>query len=114
VTKWLLLACAIGSEITASLSLKAAQDRPGWYALTALGYLTSFALLTAVLRRGLPLGVTYGIWGAAGVSLTAVFGAVIFDETLTGVMMLGIVLVVAGVLLVELGHQQAITRAGSA
>ena len=52
------------------------------------------------------LGVAYGVWAALGVATTAVMSSLIFDETLTALMGLGIVLIVAGVLTVELGSQQ--------
>lgn len=103
MTKWLLLAGAILSEVTASLSLKGALDHPGFYALVAIGYVTSFALLALVLRQGMPLGAAYGIWGAMGVAVTAVMSALIFGESLTWVMGAGIALIIGGVLAVELG-----------
>lgn len=107
---WLLLAGAIVSEVTGSLSLKAALDQPGWYALVAIGYLTSFAFLAAVLRQGMPLGVAYGIWGALGVALTAVMAAALYGEALTAVMGLGLALIGLGVFTVEFGSQRATER----
>lgn len=107
MTKWLLLGGAMASEIAATLSLKGALDHPALYAIVALGYLTAFALLAGVLQRGMGLGVAYGIWGALGVAGTAVLSAVLFDEAITGLMGLGIVIVIAGVLVVELGAQRA-------
>jgi small multidrug resistance pump len=107
MTKWLLLAGAILSEVTGSLSLKGALDRPALYIVVVLGYLASFVLLAMVLRRGMALGVAYGIWGALGVVATAVMSSLIFDETLTAVMGVGITLIIAGVLTVELGSQAA-------
>ncbi len=107
MTKWLLLAAAILSEVTGSLSLKGALDRPALYIVVVLGYLASFVLLAMVLRRGMALGVAYGIWGALGVVATAVMSSLIFDETLTAVMGVGITLIIAGVLTVELGSQAA-------
>ncbi|MBB2985083.1 DMT family transporter [Terracoccus luteus] len=106
-TAWALLGTAIVSEVTASLSLKGALDRPALYGVVAVGYLASFTLLALVLRRGMPLGVAYGVWGALGVALTAVASSLVFDEALTGLMGLGIVLIIAGVLTVELGSQRA-------
>ena len=50
MTKWLLLAGSILSEVTGSLSLKGALDRPGLYVLVAAGYIASFILLALVLR----------------------------------------------------------------
>lgn len=114
MTTWILLACAIASEVTASLSLKAALDRPGLYAVVAVGYVVSFALLALVLRRGMALGVAYGIWGALGVASTALLSAAIFDEPLTALMGVGLALIIAGVLVVELGSQAAQRRTQAA
>ncbi|WP_120339996.1 DMT family transporter [Cryobacterium soli] len=113
MTTWLLLAGAIASEVAASLSLKGALDQPVWYVLVVAGYACSFALLAAVLRRGFPLGVAYGIWGAVGVAATALLAAVIFGEALTPLMLAGMALIIGGVLCVELGSQQAVRRAAA-
>ncbi|MGJ9412398.1 DMT family transporter [Aeromicrobium sp. CF4.19] len=107
MTKWLLLIGAVASEVTGSLSLKGALDHPPLYALVALGFIAAFGLLSAVLRRGMPLGVAYGIWGAMGVSATATLSALIYDEPLTPLMVVGLVLIILGVLVVELGSQAA-------
>ncbi|THG29802.1 DMT family transporter [Naasia lichenicola] len=101
--KWLLLGGAILLEVSASLSLKAALLHPGWYVLVVVGYAGAFLMLIAVLRAGMPIGVAYGIWGALGVAVTAVFSTLIFGEPLTVLMIFGILLVIAGVLCVELG-----------
>lgn len=107
MTKWLLLAVAIASEVSASLSLKAALDDPRFYVIVAAGYVTSFSLLAVVLRLGMPLGVAYGIWSALGVAFTAVLSSVIFGEPFTGLMGIGLAVIIAGVLLVELGSHRA-------
>lgn len=107
MTKWLLLLAAILSEVSATLALKAALGHPGWYAVTIVGYLVSFTLLSACLRAGLKIGVAYGIWAAGGVTLTAGAASVIFDEPFTALMGVGVALIIAGVLMVELGSQQA-------
>lgn len=107
MNKWLVLAAAISSEVTATLALKAALDHPAWYALVATGYLVSFMLIAVCLRMGMGIGVVYGIWGASGVAATAVLSALIFDEPLTILMGLGIALIIGGVLTIELGSQQA-------
>ena len=103
MTKWLLLACAIVLEVSATLALEAAVTHPAWLVLTVLGYIGSFAALAALLRTGAAIGVIYGIWSAAGVALTAVIAAVLFGEELTVVIGLGILLVIGGVVLVETG-----------
>ncbi|MFI5427499.1 DMT family transporter [Aeromicrobium sp. UC242_57] len=107
MTTWLLLAGAIASEVTASLSLKGALDHPLLYIVVAVGFITAFVFLSLVLRRGMALGVAYGIWGAMGVASTSILSAVIYDEPFTGLMGVGIILIIAGVLTVELGAQAA-------
>ncbi|MCE0459607.1 DMT family transporter [Curtobacterium flaccumfaciens] len=108
--KWLFLATAIIAEVTAALSMQAAVDHPGWYALVAVGYISAFLLLIRVLRAGMGVGVAYGIWGASGVALTALLAAALFGQALTGTMLLGIACIAGGVLLVELGSQRALAR----
>lgn len=107
MTKWLLLAGAIASEITGSLSLKGALDTPALYVLVAISFAAAFTFLSRVLRAGMPLGVAYGVWAAAGVALTAVLSALIYNEPFTTLMAGGIVLIIGGVLLVEIGSQHA-------
>lgn len=103
---WFFLVVAILTEVSATLSLRMAS-RPGgsrrWFAAVGAGYLIAFTMLALALRDGMALGVAYGVWAAAGVALTAVSSHVLFREPLTRVMLLGIVLIAAGVLLIELG-----------
>ncbi|SCB96365.1 small multidrug resistance pump [Rhodococcus qingshengii] len=107
VKKWLLLITAILTEVSATLSLRAALDHPAWYIVVVGGYLAAFTALSFVLREGMGLGVAYGIWGATGVVLTAVFATALFGDPLTATMGVGIALVIGGVLCVELGSQAA-------
>ena len=103
MNRWLMLAIAIVSEVVATLALRAALDHPAWFVVVAVGYLAAFALLSAILAGGMAVGVAYGIWSASGVALTAVLAAMVFGDPFTVRMSLGIILVVAGVLLVETG-----------
>lgn len=101
---WVFLVAAIVCEVGATVSLRAATfGRRSLYLVVAAGYLAAFALLVAVLDRGLGLGVTYGVWTAIGVALTAFASKVLYDEPLTAVMAGGIVLIMGGVVLIELG-----------
>lgn len=102
---WVFLAGAILAEVTGTLSMKAAIEHPALYILMALGYAAAFVFLSLTLRSGLPLGIAYGIWGASGVALTAAASALLFAEPITVVMALGIVAIMAGVILVEVGHR---------
>ncbi len=94
---------AVATEVSATLSLRASQDHPAWLVLVVTGYLAAFVLLTLVLRAGMPVGVAYGIWGALGTAATAVLAAALFGDPFTWPIVAGIGLIIAGVLLVELG-----------
>jgi small multidrug resistance pump len=50
----------------------------------------------------MPVGVTYGIWTACGVALVAVLAKYVFGDPLTFRMIIGIGLIVAGVLTIEM------------
>lgn len=111
----LYLVGAILCEVAATLSLKGSATVPMLYAVVVVGYLAAFVFLTAVLKRGMGLGVAYGIWAAAGVGLTAALAALVFGEAFTMAMAIGLVFVIVGVFLVETGSrsEQAGTDAGS-
>ena len=101
---WIFLGAAIIFEVAGTTSLRVASAGRNWvYVLVAVFYALSYAALSVTLASGMPLGVAYGIWTAVGVALTAVIGRIVFREAFTWVMGLGIVLVMAGVLLIETG-----------
>ena len=100
---YLLLIGAILCEVSGTISLRLAIDNKRWYGAVAAGYVASFSLLGLSLAHGMPVGIAYGIWAAAGVALTAVLCWFLFKDPLTWLMGLGIVLIMGGVLLIELG-----------
>lgn len=101
---WLFLALAIAFEVAGTLSLRmAVRASRWWYAVVLTGYAVAFTSLSLSLAAGMPLGVAYGIWTAAGVALAAIFSRILYREPFNWIMALGIALVGAGVLLVELG-----------
>lgn len=102
---YLLLAVAILAEVTGTVSLQLSQGftRLVPSIVVAVGYTISFVALAAVLKRGLPVAVAYAIWSAFGVGLVATIGVVWLDQRLTVVQVLGLVLVVAGVVALEVG-----------
>lgn len=102
---WVLLIGAILSEVTASVCLRLSE---GFSKLlptvgVAIGFIAAFTLLVQVLKRGMPLGMAYGIWAASGVALVAIVSAILFDETLTVVQIGGLGAVIGGVIALEMG-----------
>jgi len=103
---WLLLVLAIVSEVTATLSLRASEGlrRRRWIPVIVVGYLAAFSLLGTILAMGMPVGVAYGIWAAAGVAITAVMGRILFKDHFSAMMAAGVALIAVGVALIEFGH----------
>ncbi|MFW0794859.1 SMR family transporter [Gordonia sp. CPCC 205515] len=101
---YLFLIGAILCEVAGTLSLRlAVTSSRWWYLAVAAGYLAAFCFLLLTLRADMPLGVAYGVWAASGVALTAIASKYLFGEALNRRMISGILLIIGGVLLVELG-----------
>jgi small multidrug resistance pump len=106
---WLFLILAILTEVAATMSLRASEGlkKKLWLIPIVAGYVSAFSFLGLALAEGLPLGVGYGIWVACGVALTAIASRILFKEPLTPTMAAGILLISAGVLIVEIGAGHA-------
>jgi small multidrug resistance pump len=100
---WVLLGAAIATEVAGTLALRASDglSRLVPSIIVAVGYLASFGLLAIVLKS-LPVGIVYAIWAAVGVALVAIFGKIMFNDPVPPIAMIGMVLIVAGVVLVSL------------
>ncbi|NYF10312.1 small multidrug resistance pump [Leifsonia sp. AK011] len=103
---YLFLALAIAGEVIATTFLKfTSGEKAVWWAypIVGIGYVFAFFMLSQTLSRGVPLGIAYAIWAGVGVVLVAIISWLAFGELLTWQQIAGIVLVVAGVALLELG-----------
>lgn len=102
--RWAALIAAILFEVMGTVALRASEGfrKRQWIVPVVVGYLASFYLLWLTLRLGMHVGVAYGVWTACGVALVAVIAKFLFDEPLTALMGLGIALIVAGVLTIEM------------
>ena len=101
---WVALAGAILFEVLATIALRASEGfrKRIWIIPVTLGYIASFFLLWLTLRLGMHVGIAYGVWTACGVALVALAARVLVREPLTWLMGLGIALIVAGVLTIEM------------
>jgi small multidrug resistance pump len=101
---WAALAGAIGFEVFGTIALRASEGlrKRIWIIPVTIGYLASFYLLWLTLALGMHVAIAYGVWTACGVALVAVAARVLFSEPLTWLMGLGIALIVAGVLTIEM------------
>jgi small multidrug resistance pump len=100
---WLYLILAIAGEVVGTTALKASDGftRLGPSLLVVVGYAFAFYLLAQVLRT-IPLGITYAIWSGVGVAAVTLIGWMVYGQRLDLPAILGIGLIVAGVLVLNL------------
>lgn len=98
----LVLFLAIVSEVIGTAGLKASEgfSRLGPVLVVIVAYGAAFYFLSLSLQR-IPLGVTYAIWSGLGTVGAVLVGVVIWNEALGPARLAGIVLVVAGVVLLN-------------
>jgi small multidrug resistance pump len=68
----------------------------------AVGYLISFTLLAQALKS-MSVGTAYAIWSAAGTAAIAAIGMVFMGESAGAAKLAGLALVIAGVIVLNLG-----------
>ncbi|MGV6807078.1 MAG: DMT family transporter [bacterium] len=97
------LAIAIVAEVVATSALKYTHEftRLVPSLIVAAGYATAFYFLTLVLRT-IPVGVAYAIWCGVGVILVALVGAVLLKQVPDWPAILGMFMIVAGVVVINL------------
>jgi small multidrug resistance pump len=99
-----MLAGAIAAEVAATTAMKYSHgfSRLWPSLLTAFGYVVSFLLLAQTLKS-LSIGTAYAIWSGVGTAAIAVLGLMLFGEGLTVTKVAGVLLIVAGVVVLNLG-----------
>ena len=105
---WLYLVIAIGCEVAATSAPKASEGftRPLPSVVVVTGYVLAIYLLSLTLRT-IPVGVAYAIWSGVGVALIAVIGWLFLGQKLDAPAIAGLVLIVAGVVVINLFSRTA-------
>lgn len=100
---YIYLFIAIVAEVIATSSLKASESFTRLWpsVVTVGGYVIAFYFLTLVLRT-MPTGIAYAIWSGVGIVLISAVGWIVFKQKLDLPAMLGLALIIAGVLVVNL------------
>ncbi|MCW4149093.1 multidrug efflux SMR transporter [Halomonas janggokensis] len=103
------LVLAIIAEVIATSALKASMGftRPLPSLLVVGGYGMAFYLLSLVLRS-LPVGITYAIWAGLGIVLVTLVGIVVFGEKPDVPAVVGISLIVAGVVTLQVFSKMSV------
>jgi small multidrug resistance pump len=103
ITTYLYLGVAIIAEVVATSALKLTEGFTRLVpsiAVTA-AYAIAFYALTQTLRI-MPVGVAYAIWSGLGIVLVAIAARVLYGQVLDLPAILGMVLIIAGCLVINL------------
>lgn len=103
VLTYATLGVAIALELVATSLLQRTEQftRPLPTLGMALCYAASFYFLSLALRV-MPLGIAYAIWSGMGIVLVSAIGLVAFGQKLDTPAIIGLGLIVAGVIVVNL------------
>ena len=105
---YVFLLVAIAAEVFATSTLKSTEGFTRlWPTVACLsGYLVSFAALSQAVKV-VPVGVAYALWSGLGTAAIVAIGAVFLHEPITVVKIVGIGLIVAGVVVLNVGGSPA-------
>ncbi|MBD9482748.1 multidrug DMT transporter [Pseudomonas sp. PDM14] len=100
---YIYLAIAITAEVIGTTALKAVDgfSKPLPLALVIVGYGTAFWMLSLVMKS-IPVGVTYAIWSGLGIVMISIAALFLYDQKLDLPALLGMGLIIAGVLVIQL------------
>ena len=101
--QYVFLALAIVSEVIGTTALTGSRQFTRFWpsVVTVLGYGLGFYFFSFALRS-IPVGVAYAIWGGVGIVLVTLIGVFYLRQQLDWPALLGIALIVAGVLVMQL------------
>ena len=101
---WTLLLLAITAEVigTSCLRLSEGMTRPLPTLLVFGAYAIAMALLSRVVLS-IPLGLTYALWSGIGTVVIVLVGRFAYSQLLNPTQLIGIGLITAGVVIVNLG-----------
>ncbi len=105
---WIYLIIAIISEVVATSALKASEGftRLSWSIVVVAGYGLAFFFLSLTLRT-IPVGIAYAVWSGVGVVLISLAGWIFYRQPLDTAAIVGIVLITAGVIVLNVFSKSA-------
>lgn len=105
---WLILTLAILAETIGTTALQASQQftRPIPAVIVVVSYAIAFYLLALALRT-IPVGIAYAIWSGLGIVFIALIGFLAFNQRLDLPAVLGMALILAGIIVINLFSRAA-------
>lgn len=106
---YLYLGIAIVAEVIATTALRAAEGFTQLWpsAISVAGYVVAFYFLSLTLKT-MPVGIAYAIWSGVGIVLISLAGWLIYKQLLDLPAILGMALIMAGVIVINLFSKTAV------
>lgn len=103
---WIYLIAAIALELLGTTALKLSDGftKISWVAVMSVSYGAAFYLLSLTVRT-LPLGLAYGVWAGLGTLGAFIISLTVFNSQGSVLAWVGVVLVIGGVVLLNVGSQ---------
>lgn len=100
---YIILALAVLAETIGTTALQASQafTRPLPSVIVVVAYAAAFYLLGHALKY-FPVGIAYALWSGLGILTIAAIGLLVFGQRLDAPAVLGIGLILAGILVINL------------
>ena len=103
---WIWLIIAIVSEVIGTTALKEAEGFTKWIPSTVviLGYSVTFYCLSMTLKD-MEISTVYAIWSAVGVAIITVIGVFFYQESMSWIKAVSLVMIITGVVGLRLASE---------
>jgi len=98
---WLMVAILFEMLGTAGLQASEQFTRLVPSILVVVGFSGSMYFMTLTLRY-MPVGIVYALWSGIGIVLLAIIGAVVFRQSMDIWAVIGMGLIIAGIVIIQL------------
>ena len=100
---YVYMSIAIVAEVIATTALKSSEGFTRLWptVVVFIGYSLAFYMLSRTLET-LSMGITYAIWSGVGIVFITAAGWALHDQAVDAAAILGMVLIVAGVVVIQL------------
>ncbi len=105
---WVLLMVAILLEVAGTTNMKLSEgfSKPVPSALVLFFYALSIIALTFAVNR-LEVSIAYAVWSGMGTALVAIIGLWFFRESVTGIKVIALGLIIVGVVMLHLSSSES-------
>lgn len=103
---WLYLFLAAIFEVGWPVGLKMAEvgSNKVFWIIFAIIAMTLSGILLFIAQKHIPIGTAYAVWTGIGATCTFLIGIIFFHDAMSLMRLLGIILIIAGVVLLKVGH----------